>query len=49
MKHRDIGLLSIGHLVTDINQGALPAMLPFLSPPMTFPMQPPQESYSPLI
>jgi len=29
MKHRDIGLLSIGHLVTDINQGALPAMLLF--------------------
>ena len=29
MKQRYIGLLSIGHLVTDINQGALPAMLPF--------------------
>ena len=29
MKYRHIGLLSIGHLVTDINQGALPAMLPF--------------------
>jgi FSR family fosmidomycin resistance protein-like MFS transporter len=25
-----VGLLSIGHLVTDINQGALPALLPFL-------------------
>ena len=29
MKYRYIGLLSAGHLVTDINQGALPAMLPF--------------------
>jgi len=29
MKHKYIGLLSVGHLVTDINQGALPAMLPF--------------------
>lgn len=29
MKYRDIGVLSIGHMVTDINQGALPAMLPF--------------------
>ncbi len=29
MKYRDVGLLSGGHLVTDINQGALPAMLPF--------------------
>ena len=29
MKYRHIGLLSVGHLVTDINQGALPAMLPF--------------------
>ena len=29
MKHRQIGILSIGHLVTDINQGALPALLPF--------------------
>ena len=29
MKHRNIWILSIGHLVTDINQGALPAMLPF--------------------
>ena len=29
MKYRRVGLLSIGHLVTDINQGALPAMLPF--------------------
>jgi len=29
MKYRHIGVLSIGHLVTDINQGALPAMLPF--------------------
>jgi len=29
MKYRSVGLLSGGHLVTDINQGALPAMLPF--------------------
>lgn len=29
MKYRHIGILSAGHLVTDINQGALPAMLPF--------------------
>ncbi len=29
MKYRQVGLLSAGHLVTDINQGALPAMLPF--------------------
>ena len=29
MKYRYIGLLSAGHMVTDINQGALPAMLPF--------------------
>ena len=32
MKHRHIWILSIGHLVTDINQGALPAMLPFFIP-----------------
>jgi len=30
MRHRTVGLLSLGHLVTDINQGALPALLPFL-------------------
>ena len=29
MKQKYIGVLAIGHLVTDINQGALPAMLPF--------------------
>ncbi len=29
MKYQNVGLLSGGHLVTDINQGALPAMLPF--------------------
>jgi FSR family fosmidomycin resistance protein-like MFS transporter len=29
MKYRPIGVLSVGHLVTDVNQGALPAMLPF--------------------
>ncbi|MGD9189931.1 MAG: MFS transporter [Desulfobacteraceae bacterium] len=29
MKYRHVGLLSLGHLATDINQGALPAMLPF--------------------
>jgi FSR family fosmidomycin resistance protein-like MFS transporter len=27
---RVIGLLSLGHLIVDINQGALPALLPFL-------------------
>ena len=29
MKRKPIWILSIGHLVTDINQGALPALLPF--------------------
>jgi FSR family fosmidomycin resistance protein-like MFS transporter len=29
MKYRHIGILSIGHTATDINQGALPAMRPF--------------------
>ncbi len=29
MKYRPIWVLSVGHLATDINQGALPAMLPF--------------------
>jgi FSR family fosmidomycin resistance protein-like MFS transporter len=29
MKYRHVSLLSFGHLATDINQGALPAMLPF--------------------
>ena len=29
MKYKHIGILSVGHMVTDINQGALPAMLPF--------------------
>jgi FSR family fosmidomycin resistance protein-like MFS transporter len=29
MKYRHVGILSIGHTATDINQGALPAMLPF--------------------
>ena len=29
MQYRHIGVLSLGHMVTDINQGALPAMLPF--------------------
>ncbi len=29
MKYRHIGILAVGHMVTDINQGALPAMLPF--------------------
>jgi len=32
MKHKLIGLLAAGHFITDINQGALPAMLPFLIP-----------------
>ena len=30
MRHGTVVLLSLGHLVTDINQGALPALLPFL-------------------
>lgn len=30
MSQRTVVLLSLGHLVTDINQGALPALLPFL-------------------
>jgi MFS transporter, FSR family, fosmidomycin resistance protein len=30
MKNRFVALLSLGHMVTDINQGAVPAMLPFL-------------------
>ncbi len=30
MNKRSIYLLSAGHLVTDLNQGAIPAMLPFL-------------------
>lgn len=30
MKYRFVGLLSLGHLMTDINQGAVPALLPFL-------------------
>lgn len=30
MANWTVGLLSLGHLVTDINQGALPALLPFL-------------------
>jgi FSR family fosmidomycin resistance protein-like MFS transporter len=30
MNKRSVYLLSIGHLVTDLNQGAIPAMLPFL-------------------
>lgn len=30
MKKLPIYLLSLGHLVTDLNQGAIPAMLPFL-------------------
>jgi MFS transporter, FSR family, fosmidomycin resistance protein len=29
MKYRPVGILSAGHLAVDINQGALPAMLPF--------------------
>ena len=30
MQYRSIVLLSLGHLATDINQGALPVLLPFL-------------------
>lgn len=29
MKFRKVGLLSLGHMFTDINQGAIPALLPF--------------------
>ncbi len=29
MKYKYVGFLSVGHFVTDINQGALPALLPF--------------------
>lgn len=30
MERKSIGLLTAGHIITDINQGALPAILPFL-------------------
>lgn len=30
MNRKAVGLLSTGHLLTDVNQGAVPAMLPFL-------------------
>lgn len=30
MRYRSVGLLSAGHLFTDLNQGAIPALLPFL-------------------
>lgn len=30
MKYRFVGLLSLGHMFTDINQGAVPVLLPFL-------------------
>jgi hypothetical protein len=29
VRYRSISLLSAGHLFTDINQGAIPALLPF--------------------
>ncbi len=29
MKYKHVGILSAGHIATDINQGALPALLPF--------------------
>ena len=29
MRFRSIGLLSLGHMITNINQGAIPALLPF--------------------
>lgn len=29
MKYKQVGILSLGHIACDINQGALPAMLPF--------------------
>ena len=30
MNYRFVGLLSLGHMLTDVNQGAVPALLPFL-------------------
>ena len=30
MNYRIVSLLSLGHLITDINQGAVPVLLPFL-------------------
>ncbi|ETI86028.1 MAG: hypothetical protein Q612_NSC00331G0001, partial [Negativicoccus succinicivorans DORA_17_25] len=30
MKERSVWLISAGHAFTDLNQGALPALLPFL-------------------
>ena len=30
MRHSTVALLCLGHLVTDLSQGALPALLPFL-------------------
>jgi FSR family fosmidomycin resistance protein-like MFS transporter len=30
MNRRIVSLLSLGHLITDINQGAVPVLLPFL-------------------
>ena len=30
MNYRMLGMLSAGHLVNDFNQGAIPALLPFL-------------------
>ena len=39
MKYWHESLLSVGHLVTDINQEALSIMLPFLLPVMIFPMR----------
>jgi hypothetical protein len=29
MKHKQVGILSVGHLATDMNQGALPAGFDF--------------------
>ena len=29
MKYKEIGILSFGHVASDINQGAISAMLPF--------------------
>ena len=30
MNYRFVGMLSLGHMLTDVNQGAVPALLPFL-------------------
>ncbi len=36
LNKKALTILSAAHLVTDINQGALPALLPFSKKPSTF-------------